>query len=162
MATIRVDGTPEPAGSKSAFPYRKGGGKLGVRVVDGNPKAKAWQRQVQRAAAEQYDGLMMTGPIHLSLHFVFARPKSHFSRGGKLKRDAPRQHTTKPDALKLARAVEDALTGVIYLDDAQIITEYITKRYGEYSRVLISVSDEVRDDEAETATTKAEATTYPA
>jgi len=32
--------------------------------------------------------------------------------------------------LKLARAVEDALTGVIWADDAQIVDEVIRKRYG--------------------------------
>jgi hypothetical protein len=33
--------------------------------------------------------------------------------------------------LKLARAAEDALTGVLWLDDSQIVDERISKAYGD-------------------------------
>jgi Holliday junction resolvase RusA-like endonuclease len=46
----------------------------------------------------------------------------------------------KPDVLKLARAVEDALTGILYRDDAQIVTEVLRKRYGDPPRVEIRLS----------------------
>lgn len=41
--------------------------------------------------------------------------------------------------LKLARAAEDALTGILWRDDAQICDEVIRKRYGEPARVEIEV-----------------------
>ena len=49
--------------------------------------------------------------------------------------------TSKPDVLKLARLVEDALTGVLFIDDAQIITELIEKHWGEPARVEVRVSE---------------------
>jgi Holliday junction resolvase RusA-like endonuclease len=40
-----------------------------------------------------------------------------------------RYPTTKPDLDKLARAVLDALTGVYYLDDAQVVSLDLQKAY---------------------------------
>ena len=37
----------------------------------------------------------------------------------------------KPDVLKLARSTEDALTGLIWMDDAQVWEMQILKRYSE-------------------------------
>jgi len=42
--------------------------------------------------------------------------------------------------LKLARGVEDALSGILYMDDAQIVSERLTKLYGSPARVEITVT----------------------
>ena len=41
-------------------------------------------------------------------------------------------HTTAPDLDKLTRAVLDALTGVLYLDDKQVIELHARKQYALY------------------------------
>jgi Holliday junction resolvase RusA-like endonuclease len=46
-----------------------------------------------------------------------------------------------PDVLKTARAIEDALTGALWTDDAQIVSEYLAKRYGPASRVVVVVTE---------------------
>jgi Holliday junction resolvase RusA-like endonuclease len=56
-----------------------------------------------------------------------------------LKPNAPKYPTTRPDALKLARAAEDALTGIIWTDDAVTVDLTIKKRYGELPGVNITV-----------------------
>jgi Holliday junction resolvase RusA-like endonuclease len=43
--------------------------------------------------------------------------------------------------LKLARAVEDALTGVVWRDDAEIVAEGLAKLYGTPERVEISITE---------------------
>ena len=43
--------------------------------------------------------------------------------------------------LKLARAVEDALTGIVWRDDAQIVDEQLSKVYGEPARVEVDVAE---------------------
>ena len=48
-----------------------------------------------------------------------------------MKGSAPFYHTTKPDALKLARSTEDALTGIVWADDAQTAVLEISKRYAD-------------------------------
>jgi len=40
-------------------------------------------------------------------------------------------HTKKPDIDNLAKAVKDALKGIIYKDDSQIVEAYLSKQYGE-------------------------------
>lgn len=67
--------------------------------------------------------------IHLAMTFSHPRPKSHFTGSGRLKSSAPRHPISRPDVLKLARAVEDALTSVIWHDDAQIVSEILLKRW---------------------------------
>jgi Holliday junction resolvase RusA-like endonuclease len=60
-----------------------------------------------------------------------------------LKASAPIAPPVKPDVLKLARAVEDAMSGIIYKDDAQIVTERLCDRYGILPGVAIQVEEEV-------------------
>lgn len=49
-------------------------------------------------------------------------------------------HTVKPDATKLWRSTEDALTGIAWRDDAQISVQVVEKRYGSQSGALIQIS----------------------
>jgi len=70
----------------------------------------------------------------LTLIFTKARPKGHYGTGrnaGILKDWAlDLMPTGKPDVLKLGRAIEDAMNGVVYLDDSQIVEEHLSKVYG--------------------------------
>lgn len=136
-----VLGLAQPAGSKRAFKHRHTGA---VVVTDDNRRSRPWKEQV-RAAALDAIGVsegdvweLLSGPLRLELDYYMPRPKAHTGARG-LKPSAPPYPTTRPDALKLARAVEDALTGVVWRDDAQIVYEVITKSYGEPARVIIEV-----------------------
>jgi Holliday junction resolvase RusA-like endonuclease len=109
---------------------------------------KDWNAPPRRCPAcngtGKRDTELLTGPIALEITFVKPRPASHYGTGknrGVLKASAPLYPATRPDALKLARGVEDALSGVLYRDDAQIVTEYLLKRYGEPARCEIRVWD---------------------
>lgn len=139
--SFEVDGKAQPAGSKRAFPRVGKNGKLKVSVVDDNPEAAPWKQAVRYKAREAYRGALIDDPVHLSVWFERARPRSHFlSSGGlsKAGRETPFP-VTKPDATKLLRAIEDALTGVLYRDDAQIVTQYASKRWGERDRAVVIV-----------------------
>jgi Holliday junction resolvase RusA-like endonuclease len=139
--TFTVFGEARPAGSKRAFAIRRGGVPTGrIAVMDANPKAKDWKQQVSCAAREAYAGELLTGPLRVTLQFYRPRPGGHYGANGLNKKGresiAP---TTKPDVLKLARGVEDACTGVIWRDDAQIVAELIVKEWGEPARVEVLV-----------------------
>jgi Holliday junction resolvase RusA-like endonuclease len=67
---------------------------------------------------------------------------SHYGSGKnaeKLKPTAPKFHTVKPDATKLLRSTEDALTGILWRDDAQIARQTVEKSYGERAGAWITV-----------------------
>lgn len=143
MIIFVVYGIPQPAGSKRAFPIRRAGG-LGVAVTDANPKSRDWKNAVRSAAAGHYQGPLLRGPIRLTATFFVARPKGHFRTGKNcalLREGAPVYPVTKPDCLKLGRAIEDALTGLAWQDDAQNVDLCLFKRYGEPARVEIKIEE---------------------
>ena len=143
-----VPGVPKTAGSKRAFPLWKGKGsnRQFVRSIitdDSGAAGKAWRSVVQDAAREAFGGSpLIEGPLRVTFDFFVQRPKCHVGAKG-LKPSAPRQPTTKPDLLKLARAAEDALTGIIWKDDAQITTEVLRKRYADKPGMLVCVWEDV-------------------
>lgn len=141
-----VLGLPQPAGSKRAFPFKRGNGKLGVAVSDANPKSRDWKNSVRSEAASVLgEGFpLLAGPLHVEMAFTLPRPKGHFGSGRnaqQVKASAPQFPAGKPDVLKLARAVEDALSSVVWRDDAQIVSELLLKRYGEPAAVSIMVKE---------------------
>ena len=71
------------------------------------------------------------GAIEIKLDFIYQKPKS-------VKRDLP---TVAPDLDKQIRSVLDALTGVAYVDDGQVVGITATKRYGAIPGVEVSVTD---------------------
>src|SRR4051794_25363456 len=113
LVELTAIGKPQPAGSKRAVPMGERWG-----VIDDNPKSKDWKQIVARAAAEQTQLMeLLTGPLEVHFVFYVQRPRGHFGTGrnvAKLKDSAPSFPATRPDVLKLARGVEDALTGVVW------------------------------------------------
>lgn len=132
---IQVHGKPQPAGSKRAFVIKKGGMHTGRAIVtDANPKARDWKIDVQHAAREAYRGEPLGFPLQVSFQFTVDRPKNHFGTGKKasiIKPCAPSFPFSKPDCTKLVRGTEDALTGLVWKDDSQIVTQFASKRYGK-------------------------------
>jgi len=60
------------------------------------------------------------------------RPKQHHVAGNRenpLRKNAPAWHTSKPDVTKMVRAVEDALKGIAWHDDSQVVQQVNRKRY---------------------------------
>ena len=125
-----VPGIPQPGGSKRGF--HRGGH---VVVVDANPKAKDWKASAAQVASEVMKAKApLTIPLSVTFEFYFPRPAGHFRSRDRiaLKSSAPAFPTVRPDALKCARSTEDALTGIAWQDDSQIVTESIAKRYATF------------------------------
>lgn len=130
-----VPGVAKPAGSKRGFAIRRGGSYTGrVAVVDACAGSKDWKADVRAAAlaaVEKIPGFkLLTGPVYVMFSFYLPRPKAHTKPNGELRDRSPTWHTKRPDLLKLARGVEDALTGVVWADDSQIASESLYKLYG--------------------------------
>lgn len=134
-----VPGVPVPQGSKTAFVVK---GRA-VVAESNRAKLKPYRATVAEAAAAATNGGgLVTGPVRLELLLVFARPKSHFRTGAYaavLRDDAPAYVSTRPDASKVTRAIEDALTGIVWRDDAQVAELAVTKVYGDPPRAEVVV-----------------------
>lgn len=143
-------GKAQTAGSKRSFvpkgkdgqPYRRPNGTILVNTVDDNKRSKGWKSDVRTSAEINYLGPALTCALRVEMIFYSLRPKGHFGTGrneGIVKDSAPAYPAKKPDVLKLARAIEDALTGVVWRDDSLIVDEYIGKRFADREYVTVRV-----------------------
>lgn len=144
-----VSGIPKPGGSKTAFPIRGKDGKMHVIVTDAS-KNKNWRSDVKSACLRVWDREPTIQPLSLKVCFYMPYLKGHYGTGkhsGELKPSAPNWHRSKPDLTKLLRSTEDALTGVLWIDDAQIVKAEVSKKYGKTPGASIEVSS-IDDDKA--------------
>lgn len=157
--TIVVPGIPRPGGSKSAFPfireivrlpkpadcattfafkaYLRSAVRIGVTVSESGTHTAEWRKQVVLSAK----ALGLEAPVkgwayHTAYEFRMPRPQGHFAtKGGKPAGLKPWAvglvPNGKPDELKLIRSVEDALTGIVWQDDAEVVIHSAKKIYGE-------------------------------
>lgn len=118
-----VIGVPQPKGSTRAFMPK--GARFPV-VTSDNPKVKQWQRVVALGGmAARGAGILPTsGAVELEVAFFLPRPI-------RLAKKATPHHLSRPDVDKLSRAVGDALTGILWDDDGQIVKLIATKAYAE-------------------------------
>lgn len=135
-----VPGHPAPGGSKKAFVNEATGH---AQIVDDCERNGPWRDRVASFARRAYSGPLLDGPLDVRMVFFLLRPKGHYGEGANARRLKPSARpypTSKPDALKLARAAEDALTGVLWRDDAMTVDLVVLKRYGEPGvRITVSV-----------------------
>jgi Holliday junction resolvase RusA-like endonuclease len=144
-----VRGRAATAGSKRGFAIKKGGAYTGrVVMIGDNPREKDWKNAV---AAWAIDAMEKAGikeladcPIRLEIMFVLARPNYHFNSKGQLKPQFEHAvHTTKPDATKMLRCLEDSLKGVVWKDDSQVSSTIVRKRYGPIPGAHVTISEDV-------------------
>lgn len=134
-----VPGIPRPQGSKRYL----GPGKV---VESGSKHLAPWRadvRAVAEAVIEGDPGALWDQPVQVHLAFWLPRPKSHFGTGrnaGVLKDSAPQFPATPPDLDKLARAVLDAITGVVIADDKTVVQLAAAKEYVEDNSVRPGVT----------------------
>lgn len=117
------------------------------RVIDTNaPKLRPWRAELTAAAAEAMgDEAPNIGPLRVHGTFHFPRPLYHYGTGrnaGVLKESAPSWVPVRPDLDKLSRALLDALTGVVWRDDAQVVALNVAKVYTEdHPRLVVVVTE---------------------
>jgi Holliday junction resolvase RusA-like endonuclease len=91
------------------------------------------------ARAEMRGKKPFVGPIAMDYLAVFAVPKSWSKtrKASALHQDI--YPTARPDLDNLAKLAADALNGIVYRDDAQIVTAKLDKIYGPQPKVVITV-----------------------
>ena len=126
-----VYGKPAQMGSKKAFVR---GGRA-IITDDNSEKRKQWANAVSSVAAEVMRGRdLISSPVQLRALFYFRRPNSHYGSGRNattLKSSAPELHSQTPDLDKLIRCLGDALTGIVFRDDALIWSMVISRHWTE-------------------------------
>jgi crossover junction endodeoxyribonuclease RusA len=132
--------TPIPQGSMKGFVVPgKWGAKDRAILTSDNTKLKPYRGEVTREAmvalgkagiAEPFADKHV--PVSVIFDFYLQKPVSTPK-----KRQYP---SVKPDLSKLVRSTEDAMTGILYADDAQVVEFSVRKHYGTPERVEVTAT----------------------
>ncbi len=99
-----------------------------VRTYD-PAKSKNWKAYVAMVASSK--GVrVQQGALRISMSFIFLKPKSAKKRV---------HHTVKPDLDNLVKGCKDALKGIAWVDDSQVVEIEARKFYGDTPGVEIDV-----------------------
>ena len=116
----------------------KNGAPVAIKHDSSGQKGKRSAQEIGQAALvarNEAGGQMLRDvAIHVTLRFYTASPKGRYGTGrnaGLLKDNAPARPAKKPDVDKWARHTLDALTGVLYADDGQVVSLLCEKHYAE-------------------------------
>lgn len=121
VVTFNVEGTPIQQGSMRHI----GNGRM---IHSNHAKVMEWRKLIV-ASAIKAGCVPRDGAVKLQIIFRIKKPKT-------IKRDLP---TVPPDLDKYIRNVGDALSGVAYLDDGQVVEIQAQKVYSEAQGAEISV-----------------------
>ncbi len=124
---MEVTGVPVPQGSKRV---------VHGRLIDVNQRNLRDWRALVGGSVEKLG--YFDGPVKVELNFYLPRPAGHYGTGrnfNTLKPSAPGRPAVKPDVDKLVRACLDAMTGLVFRDDSQVVTIVARKLYASDSRL---------------------------
>ena len=76
-------------------------------------------------------------PMQLQLSTYYPIPKSWSKKKRQMAMDGEIHPQVKPDLDNVMKAVLDAMNGVVYVDDSQVINMVATKRYSSDPRVEV-------------------------
>ena len=120
MISFSCDGTPVPQGSMKV---------INGHILHSQGSALAVWRSTVALSARFAGAKPVEGAIGIEILFRVRRPKT-------VKRDYP---TVAPDLDKYIRGVLDALTGIAYQDDAQVIDIKAEKVYSDTAGADIKI-----------------------
>ena len=133
VASFFVAGDPKAQPRRRFRTVVRNGKTVGASYKDLKNPVHTWKDLVALEAEKHLPVSPLTGPLRVSINFLFQRPKSHYRTGRysqDLKDSAPMFHTAKPDRDNLEKAVLDILTQIgFWRDDAQVVAGEVLKRY---------------------------------
>lgn len=121
--SFRVNGNPAPKGSWSRMPN---GAMLPAGTTASRKKYADWRNDIRHAAIEAMGAENPhAGCIRLLAQFDLPYPASSIRKW----QFGWWPHTKQPDIDKLMRALLDALTGIVWVDDSQVAFATVNKVY---------------------------------
>ncbi len=129
-----------------------------AKLVPANPRLKGWAKNVALEARKEWAGRPTTRPVSVDILYYLKRPKSDYGTGRnahKLKANVRKYPAARRDGDKMERAIWDALEGVVYLDDRQVVRwsgekrftdQYIGDGFEEGASITIEVLEDDNED----------------
>jgi Holliday junction resolvase RusA-like endonuclease len=111
-----------------------------------DPQKSREFKALVKIIAQQYKGKPLDGPLLVRADFCRGIPKSW----SKKKREQALKNIIKPiwkpDLTNYQKGIEDALNGIAYHDDAQIVLLLIRKRFSEEAKIDFWVWPDTEDN----------------
>ena len=105
-------------------------------------KSRDYKQYVRLIAAQDAPEAPVTGAVQLSLRIYRSIPKSMSKKKREAALAGKLRPTTKPDISNVLKGVEDALKGLWYADDSQIVGYgTLGKWYAERPRIEIMMQE---------------------
>lgn len=131
MVMFSVLGRPQGKG-RPRFSRRSG-------TVYTPKKTMEYEEKIRQAYLEA-GGKKYASPIVVIVNAYFLVPASWSKSIRRSALNGVFRPGKRPDIDNILKAVMDALNGVAYLDDKQVIECYCTKRYAEEEKIQVSVN----------------------
>lgn len=129
-------------------PYGKGRPRFTKTGRVYTPKKTAdYERLIQREYAAQTGAKKLEGPIEATVEAMCSVPKSGTKRDRERKLAGYLLPTKKPDCDNIAKTVLDALNGIAYHDDSQVVGLHVYKQYAEIPETRITLKSMVSESE---------------
>lgn len=121
-------------------PVAKGRPRFGRGRVYTPRKTSVYEDQLKWVARLAMRGReMFTGPVKVDMLALFEIPKSWPARKKTDALNGLVRPTGKPDIDNLLKTAADALNGIVWADDAQIVIASISKRYSDKASLRMMV-----------------------
>lgn len=102
-------------------------------------KSREYKDTVYSVALEHKPKELLEGALVMQVDIYRSIPKSFSKVKRTAIKDGILRPTTKPDCSNVVKGIEDALNGVIYKDDSQIVESVVKKFYSDTPRVAITI-----------------------
>ena len=107
-------------------------------------KTKDYESRVRDIAVEVMQGqLPLDTPILAIIKICVPVPASYSKARRQACLDSREMPVKKPDWDNVAKAITDSLNGIVYVDDAQIVSVYVSKRYSAEAGVGVTIREEI-------------------
>lgn len=80
-------------------------------------------------------------PLKVHIQAFFETPKSYSKKKRELAIAGRIRPTVKPDTDNISKNIKDALNGIAYPDDKQVVSETIEKFYDDSVYTIVSIED---------------------
>ena len=107
-------------------------------------KTKTYEDEIRMMAkAAMGASEALETPVTVAIYIRVGIPKSFSKQKRKDALANIERPTKKPDIDNIAKCFLDAMNGIVYLDDKQVVSLHITKKYAETPAVDIMVKEEL-------------------
>jgi Holliday junction resolvase RusA-like endonuclease len=107
-----------------------------------DPQTEAYERTLAEAASLYMRGKRPTeGPLALLVHAYREVPASWPARDREKALAGAIRPTPRPDGDNYLKAAQDALNGIVWRDDAQIVDARVIKQYSRFPALRIEVRE---------------------